>query len=88
VSVDEGPFLKSGGNTFLTYHLNTTDEHLVVDCTLEGYVHGVNGTGTLMMARFEVMKNGTCDLNLYDTQLFDSHEKATSHLVHGGHFNT
>jgi hypothetical protein len=88
VSVNEGLFLKSGGATFFTYHLNTTDEHLVVDCTLEGNVPGVNGTGTLMMAQFQVIENGTCDLNLYDTQVFDSKGTAMSHLVHGGHFNS
>jgi hypothetical protein len=87
VSVIEGPFLKSGGNTFFTYSLNTTDEHLVVDCSLLGQVPGVNGNGTLTTIQFRVRESGTCDLNLYDTQLLDSNATAISHTVQSGHFN-
>lgn len=88
VSVSEGPFLKSGGNnTFFTYYLNTTDEHVVVDCTMEGQVPGVNGNGTLATIQFQVIHSGTCDLNLYDTQLLDSNDTVISHTVHIGHFN-
>jgi hypothetical protein len=87
VSVSEGSFLKSGGNTFFTYYLNNTDEHLVVDCTLEGRVPGVNGNGTLTTIQFHVRESGTCDLNLYDTQLLDSNATAISHTVQSGHFN-
>jgi hypothetical protein len=87
VSVSEGSFLKSGGNTFFTYYLNTTDEHLVVDCSLEGPVLGVNGNGTLTTIQFRVRESGTCNLNLYDTQLLDSNATAISHTVQSGHFN-
>lgn len=87
VSVSEGPFLRSGGNTFFTYYLNTTDEHLVVDCSLEGQVPGVNGNGTLTTIQFRVIESGTCSLNLYDTQLLDSNATAISHTVHSGHFD-
>ena len=88
VSVGEGPFLKSGGsNTFFTYYLNTTDEHLVVDCTLRGQVPGVSGNGTLASFQFLVIQSGTCDLNLYETQLLDSNGTAISHTVHVGHFS-
>lgn len=89
VSVVEGPFLKSGGTTFFSYYfLNTTEEHLHVDCTLRGDIRGVNGTGTLMMVQFHVITNGACDLNLYDTPLLTSKEATISHSVRGGHFNT
>jgi hypothetical protein len=88
VSVSEGPFLKSGGNTFFTYFPNTTDEHLVVDCTLEGQVPGVNGRGVLTTIQFRVKESGTCSLNLYDTQLLDSKGKTIGHLVHSGDFST
>jgi hypothetical protein len=87
VSVSEGSFLKSGGNTYFSHYLNTTDEHLVVDCTLYGQVPGVNGSGTLATIQFQVRESGTCDLNLYDTQLLDSTSRAISHTVQNGHFN-
>jgi hypothetical protein len=87
VSVSEGSFLKSGGNTFFTYYLNTTDEHLVVDSTLKGQIPGVNGNGTLSSIQFRVRESGTCTLNLYDTQLLNSNSTAISHTVQGGHFN-
>jgi hypothetical protein len=92
VSVIEGPFLSTyahalGGNTFFTYFLNTTDEHLVVDCSLEGQVPGVKGNGTLATIQFRVKEGGTCDLNLYDTQLLDSNDTAINHTVQSGHFN-
>lgn len=93
VSVDEGPFLSAharalGGNTIFHNYLNTTDEHLVVDCSLEGQVPGVNGNGTLATIQFQVRESGTCDLHLYDTQLLDSNGTAISHTVQSGHFNT
>jgi hypothetical protein len=72
VSVNEGPFLKSGGNTYFTYLLNTTNEHVVVDCTLEGPIPGVNGTGTLATVTFNTTNAGECPLNLYNVDLRDS----------------
>lgn len=89
VSVSEGPFLNmSDNNPFFSYSLNTTDEHVVVVCTREGEVPGVNGNGTLATIQFQVIQNGTCDLNLYDTQLLDSNDTAINHTVHIGHFNS
>jgi hypothetical protein len=72
VSVNEGPFLKSGGNTDFSYFLNTTGEHVVVDCTLEGQIPGVSGDGTLATATFNVTNVGQCPLNLYNVDLRDS----------------
>jgi len=46
VSVSEGTFLQSGGNTFFSYYLNTTGEHVVVDCTLEGQI-GIGDLATV-----------------------------------------
>jgi hypothetical protein len=87
VSLDEGPFLNSSGNTFFTYSLNTTDEHLLVYCTLLRAIPGVNGTGTLAIIGFQVKEGGACDLNLYDTQLFNSNETDVIHTVRNGHFS-
>jgi hypothetical protein len=72
VSVNEGPFLKSGGNTYFSYYLNTTDEHLVVDCTLEGQISGVSGNGILAAVMFNTTNVGECPLNLYNVDLRDS----------------
>jgi hypothetical protein len=74
VSVNEGPFLRSGGNTLFTYFLNTTEEHIVVDCTLEGPIPGVNGSGTLATVTFNPTNAGECPLNLYGVGLYNSSE--------------
>jgi len=73
VSVNEGPFLMSGGSTYFTYYLNTTstDEHVVVDCTLEGSIPGVSGDGTLATVTFNTTNAGECPLNLYNVDLRD-----------------
>jgi hypothetical protein len=84
VSFDEGTFFKSAGTPFLTY--NTTDQSLVVYCTLEGKIPGVNGTGTLAIIGFKAKDSGACDLNLYDVELLNSNETAIDCAVHGGHF--
>jgi hypothetical protein len=75
VSVEEGPFLKSGGNTFFTYNLNITGEHLIVDCTLEGLIPGVSGNGTLATVSFYAKSVGECPLGLYDVILLNSQEQ-------------
>ena len=88
-SVTEGSFLNSTGPTFFTYYLNTTNEHLVVDCNLLGSdTPGVNGTGILATITFRVKANGACDLSLYDTTLEDPNYLPISHVVHSGHFST
>jgi len=43
IAVGEGPFLKSGGNTFFTYKINNTEGFVLVDCTLLGDIPGVSG---------------------------------------------
>jgi general secretion pathway protein D len=71
VSVNEGPFLKSGGNTYF-YFLNSTNEYVRVDCTLEGEIPGVSGDGTLATVTFSTTNAGQCQLNLYNVDLRDS----------------
>jgi hypothetical protein len=85
VSINEGPFLRSGGNTFFTYYLNTTDEHLVVDCTLEGQIPGVSGNGTLATVMFNATNVGECPLNLYNVTLISSSEQPISSQAISGY---
>jgi hypothetical protein len=85
VGVNEGPFLKSGGNTFFTYFLNTTDEHIVVDCTLEGSYPGVSGNGTLATVKLITTAVGECPLNLYDVILLNSYAQQINCTVVGGY---
>ncbi|HXX87926.1 MAG TPA: dockerin type I domain-containing protein [Candidatus Acidoferrum sp.] len=74
-SVNEGPFLNSTGPTFFTYYLNTTDDHVVVDCTLLGEISGANGDGTLANVTFYTNAAGNTSLTLYDVTLIDSSEQ-------------
>jgi hypothetical protein len=88
VSVSEGPFLKSGGNTFFTYFLNTTDEHVVVDCTLEGQIPGVSGDGTLATVMLNTTNVGECPLNLYNADLRDSSDASIPSQAVDGNFTS
>lgn len=84
VDVLEGGFLKSGGSTFFDKKMNNTVGYILVDCTLLGMVSGVNGDGTLASVGFYAEKEGTTNLDLYDTILIDSSEQAISHAVVDG----
>jgi hypothetical protein len=89
VSVNEGPFLRSGGNTYFTYFLNTTtNEHVIVDCTLEGEIAGVNGDGTLATITFDVTNAGQCQLNLYNIDLRDSSDTQIPSQAVSGNFTS
>lgn len=74
-SVTEGPFLKTGGNTFFSYNLNSTGGNMVVDSTLLGNALGVNGNGTLSTLTFHVGNAGQTPLNLYNVTLVDPSNK-------------
>jgi hypothetical protein len=87
VDVSEGPFLRSSGNTFFTYYLNTTDEHVVADCTLEGQIPGVGGNGTLATVMLHTANAGECSLNLYDPILLNSNEEQINCSTVGGYGN-
>jgi len=86
VEVNEGPFLKSGGSTFFTYKINSTEGCMVVDCTLLGDIQGVNGNGTLTTIKFYIKKTGECLLDLYDTILLNSAEQTIEHSTTDGYF--
>jgi len=87
VTVTEGTFLRSHGNTFFYQTINETG-YLVLDCTLLGDVSGVNGSGVLATIQFHVKENGSCDLKLYDTMLLDSSSDLINHVVRDGRFST
>jgi len=87
ISATEGAFLKSKGNTFF-YQANTTEGHLVLDCTLLGNVSGVSGDGTLVAIQFHVKGSGSCDLDIYDTMLINSAEESIIHTVVKGIFHS
>ena len=91
-NIMEGPLLKSSGNsTFFSPVINNAEGNLSVLCTrlysFGSSVTGVSGNGTLMTVQFEVIRSGACDLNLYDTQLLDSHRNAINHTAQSGHFS-
>ena len=86
-SVDEGPFLNQGGDTFFNYYLNSTGDHVIVDCTLTGPIPGANGGGTLATASFYTKAVGGCTLNLYDVLLIDSQQNQISCSTVSGYGN-
>jgi hypothetical protein len=81
----EGPFLKSGGDTFFSAKINNTAGSMLVDCTLLGNVPGVSGNGTLASVTFFVKNSGECPLDLYNTTLINSLEQAILHQTIDGY---
>jgi len=84
VSVTEGSFLKSGGNTFFVYKIFNTEGYILVDCTLLGNTSGVSGDGILATVEFDVECRGETILDLYDTKLVNSFEQLIFHEVIDG----
>jgi hypothetical protein len=73
-NIAEGPFLQSGGTTFFSNSFNNTEGHMIVDCTLEGPVMGVRGSGALATLTFLVNGAGRSALDLYNATLLDANE--------------
>jgi hypothetical protein len=88
IAVTEGPFLKSGGNTFFAYKINNTEGFVLADCTLLGDIHGVSGNGILAVIEFHVKTLGECILDLYDTILVNSAEQPIPHTANDGYYHT
>ncbi|MGA3193022.1 MAG: cohesin domain-containing protein [Candidatus Bathyarchaeia archaeon] len=87
VDVTEGPFLKAGGPTFFTYN-NSTEGHVIVDCTLEGPIQGVSGDGILATLTFNVKGAGQSSLDLYSATLVNGDPNNPTDIpcqVVGGH---
>jgi len=85
VDVEEGTFLKSGGDTFFTFKVNDTAGYLIADCTLLGDVSGVNGDGTLAIIELHAKTTGECVLDLYNTILVNSAEQSIPHTTVDGY---
>jgi len=69
-NAEEGPFLKQGGTTIFTS--NDYTSYVKLACTLLGTVPGVDDSGILASATFQVTDTGNCTLDLYDVILLDS----------------
>jgi hypothetical protein len=81
----EGPFLKSGGQTFF-YTVNFTDNYnsthglLYIVCTLTGNLSGVSGSGVLATVKFEALALGNSSLlHLADVKASDPNSSSISH---------
>ena len=88
LEVNEGNFLKNGGQTFFTYKLNNTVGYVIADCTLLGDVAGVNGSGTLATIKFYTKRIGESPLDLYNTTLINSYEQSIQHVAVDGYYRT
>lgn len=89
-SVDEGPFLKSAGNTIFNTtdfndYYNSTHGRLSIYCLLIGPKPGVNGSGTLTTITFQTKPfKGLSILDLTETQLSDPSANSILHSVIDG----
>jgi hypothetical protein len=88
INVTEGAFLKSGGDTFFGYELNETLGYVLAYSSLLRNVTGVNGTGVLASIELHVKNQGSCNLDLHNTELVDASEQLITHTTNGGHFST
>jgi hypothetical protein len=86
-SIVEGPFLKSGGSTFFYYTVTDAEGHMIADCTLEGPIEGVTGSGVLATITFSVGAAGQSALDLYNATLVDSNQMDIQCQVVGGYGN-
>jgi len=88
LNVTEGTFLQGGGHTLFSPKVNSTDGHILADCTLLGNIKGVSGAGTLATIQFTVKDNGECSLHLYDVTLLNSAEQSIVPTLTDGRFST
>jgi hypothetical protein len=84
VSISEGPFLKTGGNTFFSPKTYNAEGYILVDCTLLGPISGVDGDGVLTTVTFYTESEGACPLVLYGTILLNSSENYVTHQTVDG----
>ena len=88
LNVTEGSFLSAKGDTFFYSTINNTAGYVFLTCTLLGNVSGVSGNGVLATIQFYVKENGSCSLNLTNTQLLNPLEGQINHQTTSGSFNT
>jgi len=85
--IEEGPFLKTAGDTFLivksfTDNYNATHGLIWAACTLIGTGSGANGNGTLATITFKTRAFGIGVLHLAETDLIDSQMPSPGHILH------
>lgn len=85
-SVQEGGFLKSGGDTFFVWKTYAIDGYVLVGGTLLYDVPGVSGSGVLATINFYVVEAGECPLTLFDTVLIDSNLNEIVHQTRDGYY--
>jgi hypothetical protein len=80
--VDEGSFLKSGGQTpfwgvvSFTDYYNSTHGYVWIYCTLTGNVSGIYGSGVLATMKFKSLASGdSVPLHLADVQLSEPYDR-------------
>jgi len=82
----EGPFLKTGGDTYFAWTYNAQAGVITVGATLVGEIPGVEGTGKIaeLSFRAEVLGAGkTTLLDLYDELKLDSNLQLIQELPSG-----
>ena len=84
--IEEGPFLKTAGDTFFTVeeftdNYNETHGRIWAACVLLGQGSGANGSGTLAIITFKAKLDGTATLHLAETELIDS-EMPPNYIPH------
>jgi hypothetical protein len=86
---EEGPFLRSGGPTFLwpqsfTNNYNATHGQAWLACVSMWQGPGVNGSGVLATITFKAKNWGTSRLNLRNTYLYNSAYQPIDHTAVDG----
>jgi len=85
-NITEGSFLKSENDTFwlpiVNNTYNATYGRIHVACSLEGWIPGVNGSGTLATLTFQAKFCGNTTLQLVDTKLADSNRPYHNPILH------
>lgn len=87
LNITEGPFLSGEGATNFNVEVYSAFGYAIVACSLTGPV-GASGSGVLASLDFLVLGNppGICDLDLYDTALYDIDMVCIDHTVDDGYF--
>ncbi len=85
IFVKEGPFLSDVGST--VFEVKITPGEIIMGCSLTGPVCA-NGSGTLTIIEFEVLRSGKCDLDLKNTKPYDTDLKPILHIAEDGSFYT
>jgi len=87
VTVVEGGFMKTGGDTFMSIRNDPFHGFVGVGVTLtEPDVGGVSGPGTLATITFTVLEAGECPLEFTETKLLDPTGLEMPHTTVGGYY--